>query len=119
MTETMAPQLDIRRFPPTERLGRRRQSRVHSEVVQQPIHVNAQQILLIAQHCLAEGPVQQAHVFQVKRISSEWNFVAKVDLGVFLRSRPGKSCRRSDHDNQCQDTDPSHVSIPYKISSSK
>ena len=55
------PELDVRRFPPSQRLRGRRKTGVHPKVVQQAVGIERQEIRLIAGHRLFEWTVEQPH----------------------------------------------------------
>ena len=60
-------------------MARRGQARVEAERVQQPVHVERQQILLVQVLRVLERPVEQAHVAQRKRLRLQRDLVAGLD----------------------------------------
>jgi hypothetical protein len=57
VADGVAAQFDVGRLPSAERLRRRRQAGVDAEVVEQPIGIEAEQVLLIERHRLLERTV--------------------------------------------------------------
>ena len=68
MPHAVAAQFALRIFPATIRLGCSRQSGHDAERMQQPVGVEVEQILLVAQHRLTERPVEQSHFGEVERL---------------------------------------------------
>lgn len=75
MAAAVAAQFHLGRFPAAQRFSRRRQSGGDAEHVQQPVIVQAEQVLLIAQHRRAEWAVKQAHGLQREREGFERDFI--------------------------------------------
>ena len=64
MADAVPSQLDARRFPASQRLRMRLEPRGHAEVVQQAIGIERQEELLVADHRVAERPVEQADLVE-------------------------------------------------------
>src|ERR1044072_2572041 len=75
MPDGVTAQLDVRSLPSTERLGRGGKGRRDSEVVKQPILIQAEQVLLVANHRVAERAVEQTDVLQCERNGLGRDFV--------------------------------------------
>jgi hypothetical protein len=71
----MPAQFDVRRFPAAERLRGRGKSGRHPEVVEQTILVEAEEVLLIADHRVAVGTVEQPDVLELERYGLRLDFV--------------------------------------------
>ena len=67
-------------FPTAIDFAFRRQSRLLAKPAQQPVQLQAQQILFVAQHRVAERAVEQPHLRQRKRLrlrsDYRWDFAA-------------------------------------------
>ena len=85
MADEMPPHLALRLFPPAQRLGRGGQAGVDAEGVQQPVRVEAQQVLVVEFLGVLERAVQQADLRQGERFDLQ---------GDFRRNR-GIACRAS------------------------
>src|SRR5262249_31136026 len=63
----VSAELDVRRLPASQRLRGRRQARVHAERVEQPIRIEAEEVLLIQLIGLLERTIEQADVRERER----------------------------------------------------
>ena len=92
MPDRVTAQLGLGRFPAAERRGGGGQSRRDAEVVQQPIGVEAEQVLRVAEHGVTERPVEQLHVLHRERLRLRRRLVRDLHGdGVLLRRAAGGS----------------------------
>jgi hypothetical protein len=62
--------------------------------MQQPVIVQTEQIFLIAQHSLAERPIEQAHIPQRKRERRKLDFILNLERRALPRGIVGRRQRR-------------------------
>ena len=79
VTDEMAAHLALGLLPAAVGSSRRGQPRIDAEGVQQPVHVQRQQILLIQVLRVLERPVEQAHLAKWKRLRLKRNLVTGFD----------------------------------------
>ena len=99
VAEAVAAQLDIRGLPPSQRPGRRRQPRRDAEHVQEPVGVDTEQVLLVAQHGVEERAVKQAHVLEIEGGCLDRDFALNFDPRVFLHEEVSRNHVRRGHKN--------------------
>ena len=68
MSDAVSAQFAVRFFPAAVRFCVGRQTGVDAKISQQPVAIKAQQIISIAQHCVAKRTVKQPHLRQWKRL---------------------------------------------------
>ncbi len=67
-------------FPAAQRFGRRGQSGIDAEIVEQAVHVERQEILLVQFHGALKGTVQEAHIHKRKSMNLKRNRGRYLDL---------------------------------------
>src|SRR5262249_854344 len=109
-------------FPSAERLSRRRQPGCHAKVVQQPVQVEAQQVLLVSQHRILERPIQKAHVLEAEFIGLDRSLWRHLFLWIAVSGGTSSNHERPtqrSNQNQTERQRPHlfHLSAPFSTSS--
>src|SRR5260370_860812 len=98
MPDKMPAQFPFRFLPSPEWLGCGRQAGIQPEIVEQPIHAQLQQIMLIQFHGVLERAFQQPHVLQRKRLNFQWNNRLHLQFPIVARQRIGVGWDRQQKD---------------------
>src|SRR5206468_12117916 len=110
VADRVAAKLNVRRFPAAQRFCGRRKTGVHTEIVKEPVGIQAEEELLVEEHCLFEWSVEQPDLLKRK-----WRRRERRPVG-HARRDGGKSDAREDSGNNSHHNLTS-IGFPEKVTS--